>query len=162
MNMEQSLVFIKPDITCQGEAKTQEVFRYLDLLLKNRYSVNFEYMPMGKIIPSRELIDKHYSDVRPKISIERYEEMVKMFTGGFVEGRIYHSDEKIIEPLLLAIGKTDPAACEWWQVRAKYSKDSIAQSEREKRVVRNVIHRSGSIKEAEFELNLWLDFVRTK
>ncbi len=53
------------------------------------------------------------------------------------------------------VGKTIPYLAEPGTIRGDYSVDSPLLANLEKRPVKNLVHASGSLKEAEYELKLW-------
>jgi nucleoside-diphosphate kinase len=53
------------------------------------------------------------------------------------------------------VGVTNPVVADIGTVRGDYSLDSIETANKERRSVRNLIHASGSVKEAKQEIKLW-------
>lgn len=60
--------------------------------------------------------------------------------------------QKIVKKLT---GGTEPLTSDVGTIRGDYVLDSYAMSDTDNRVVRNVLHCSGSVKEAEDEINHW-------
>ncbi len=52
-------------------------------------------------------------------------------------------------------GFTDPSTAEKGTIRGDLGTDSILKANQEQRPVYNLIHASGSLEEAEKEINLW-------
>ncbi len=55
------------------------------------------------------------------------------------------------------VGSTEPLSSDVGTIRGDYVLDSYSLSEADKRAVRNVVHASGTVKEAEDELAHWFD-----
>ena len=53
------------------------------------------------------------------------------------------------------VGGTEPRSSDVGTIRGDYVIDSYALAERDKRAVRNLVHASGSVEEAEKEIALW-------
>jgi len=53
------------------------------------------------------------------------------------------------------VGGTEPRSSDVGTIRGDYVLDSYALAERDKRAVRNLVHASGSVEEAEKEIALW-------
>ena len=68
--------------------------------------------------------------------------------------------ERVIQRIIDACGPTDPAQAPFDTIRGKYSTDSLNRAIAEGRPVRNVIHRSDSIAEAELEIEVWKAYLR--
>lgn len=60
--------------------------------------------------------------------------------------------QKIVKKLT---GGTEPLTSDVGTIRGDYVLDSYAMSDADKRAIRNVLHCSGSVKEAEDEINHW-------
>ncbi len=63
--------------------------------------------------------------------------------------------ERAIANVRKIVGKTDPSTADPGTVRADYSSDSFGVANKEHRSVRNLVHASGSIEDAKYELKLW-------
>lgn len=53
------------------------------------------------------------------------------------------------------VGKTDPVASPKGTIRGDFGIDSFAEADKTGRSVRNLIHASGTVEEAEAEIKLW-------
>ena len=62
---------------------------------------------------------------------------------------------RAVELVRKIVGKTDPSGSNPGSIRGDYSSDSIDIANRQRRAVRNLIHASSSVEEAEEEIKLW-------
>lgn len=60
-----------------------------------------------------------------------------------------------VEMVRKLVGATMPSAAEMGTIRGDFSVDSAVLANAQKRAVRNLVHASGSIPEAEQEIDLW-------
>ncbi|MDO8661211.1 MAG: nucleoside-diphosphate kinase, partial [Candidatus Woesearchaeota archaeon] len=63
----------------------------------------------------------------------------------------YHA----VEVVRAMIGSTEPRASAPGTIRGDFTCDSYAKADVDKRVIRNLVHASGSVKDAEREIKLW-------
>ena len=68
------------------------------------------------------------------------------------DGDIIYTSRKLI-------GATEPVHAEKNTIRAKFSNDSYKNANQEKRLIKNCIHASDSLESAEYELELWKDYL---
>ncbi len=95
-----------------------------------------------------QLYQKNYKIVRALQEYVGSGPIVKMI----LEGR-----DDTVEYVRSIVGKTDPAASPKGTIRGDFGVDSFAQSDKEGRSVRNVVHASGTPEEAEAEIKLWFE-----
>lgn len=72
----------------------------------------------------------------------------------------YEGNEDIIEYSRRLVGKTNPIAADPQSIRGKMSHDSYEISDREYRLVNNVIHASDSHESVKRELHIWKDYLQ--
>lgn len=142
--LEKSLVFIKPDHIQFAD----EIFSELDY-----YGLRIATARVDSV--SQELIEEHYLYHRGK-SFFGY--MTDSYVGRSIVLSVYQG-ENIISKLIKIIGPTDPSKSSKNTIRGKYSDDSMEKAIQEGRSVRNIIHRSDSLKEALREINVWQKFL---
>lgn len=63
--------------------------------------------------------------------------------------------EAVIEGGRKIVGATEPKSAAPGTIRGDYSNDSYALADKQKRVLRNLMHASGSVEEAEREIKVW-------
>ena len=60
-----------------------------------------------------------------------------------------------VNKVMAITGPSDPSNADLSTIRGQFSCDSFVSSNLEKRALYNVVHRSGSAKEAKYELKVW-------
>jgi len=141
---EKTFVFIKPDHVDLANKILHELDTYGDRI----QTVKIDYVP-------KEIIENHYAPHKGKFF---FDYMVDYFVNKPLVIAIYEG-ENIIEKLIEVIGPTDPSKASSKTIRGKYSKDSLETAIVEKRTVKNVIHRSNSIKEFKREIEVWKNYI---
>lgn len=168
---EQSLVIVKPD-GVQRSLIGEVIKRYEQCGLK--------LVALKIIIPSKELSLKHYS-VDPEWPLKTGTKSIQAY---ITRGQKSFSDNPIVAaekirktlltylssgPVVLMVwqgmnavsivrkitGGTEPLTSAPGTIRGDYTIDSYPASDIDNRSVRNIIHASGSIFEAQKEIPLW-------
>ena len=82
------------------------------------------------------------------------ERLKKYLTAGPVVGMILQGNQAvgIVRKL---VGVTEPLNSDVGTIRGDYTIDSYIMADSDERAVRNVVHRSGTIEEAEKEIEIW-------
>ncbi len=142
---ERTFIIIKPDHVELADAILTE----LDHLAARKHTARVDVVP-------RDVIESHYAPHREK---SFYQYLVDSFVGKPVVIAVYQG-EQAIQRVMDACGHTDPARASSDTIRGKYSIDSLEQAITEQRPVRNVIHRSDSMAEAEREIEVWKVYLR--
>jgi len=141
--MERTFIMIKPDHV----GLANKILEELDGLGERATSVKVEGVP-------REVIQEHYAGHKGK---PYFGYMTESFVGRDVVIAIYSGDG-VIQKMIDAIGATDPVKAAVGTIRREYGHDSLEKAIIEGRPVRNVVHRSDSVKEAEREIEVWKDY----
>ena len=144
LKLERSLVFIKPDHIIYAD----EILSDLD-----NYGSRIETARVDSI--PREVIELHDINHMGK---SFFEYMIGSYIGKSITLAVYQGPN-IIHDLMQIIGETDPSKSRVHTIRAKYSDDSMEKAIQYKRPLRNVIHRSDSLKEALREIGVWQKFL---
>jgi nucleoside-diphosphate kinase len=79
----------------------------------------------------------------------------KYFSRGPVLAIRIQGDEAV-KKVRTVTGYTDPSTAEKGTIRGDLGIDSIQKSTEEERAVENLVHASGNLEEAEYELALWM------
>lgn len=168
---ERTLVVIKPD-GLQRTLIGEIIGRYERLGLK--------LIGMKMIVPNEEHIEKHYTldpnwrRVTGEKTIKGYldkgltppsedplaitaiilENLKKYMTSGPVIAMVWKGAHavKIVRKIT---GGTEPLTSDVGTIRGDFVVDSYQMSDQDKRAVRNLIHASGSVEEAEMEIKHW-------
>jgi len=168
---ERSLVIIKPD--CIQRSLIGEII--------GRYErVGLKLIAMKMMVPNAELIEKHYTldpewrritgektikgyhdkGLKPpiedplKITDILLKNLVKYMTSGPVIAMVWEGAHSVAIIRKLT-GGTEPLTSDVGTIRGDYVLDSYQMTDGDGRSVRNLVHASGSSKEAEDEIKHW-------
>ncbi len=176
--MEQTFVMVKPDGVKRG--LTGEVIHRFErsglklvavkmieptlALLHSHYKTDEEETIMrlgGKTLATYEKYGrdakKDFGTNDPKeLGKMVVEWLVKYMTSGPVVAMVLEG-RHAVDNVISLVGPTMPVAAPGGTIRGDFSTDSAAYANIERRGVMNIVHASGSIEEAKFEINLWFD-----
>lgn len=168
--IEQTLVIIKPDGVQRG---------LLGEVLGRFEKVGLKIVGMKMVWADEELIGKHYEDdeeyltgVGEKALAGAKEKGVEMKETALEIGkRVRKTNMKYIStgPVLAfvlegntavqtvrnIVGGTNPLTADMGTIRGDLTIDDFSQADQESRSVRNLMHASGEVEEAEREIPLW-------
>jgi len=171
MKNERTLVIIKPD----------GVQRALIGKILERYErIGLKLVGLKMLVPTAEHIEKHYTLdpnwllVTGEKTIESYRKkglkppsedpleitrvvlanLIKFMTSGPVVAMAWQGAHAVKIARKIT-GGTEPLTSDIGTIRGDFVLDSYQMSDIGSRAVRNLIHASGSVKEAEAEINLW-------
>lgn len=170
---ERTLVVVKPD-GVQRSLVGEIIKRYERMGLK--------IIGMKMMVPKKEHIEKHYTldpnwrKVTGEKTIKGYkdkgltppsedpleitavilENLKKYMTSGPVIAMVLQGAHavKIVRKIT---GGTEPLTSDVGTIRGDFVLDSYQMSDSDKRAVRNLIHASGSVEEAEMEIKHWFE-----
>lgn len=142
--------------------------------------VGLKIVAMKMIIPSDKQIEAQYGGTKEEItalgqrSIDAQKEKYgrEPEQGAFEQGKFiidalkkFMSSGPVLAMVLEGnqavgiarklIGSTEPLSSDIGTIRGDYTIDSYAMADVDKRAIRNAIHRSGTIAEAENEIKIW-------
>lgn len=169
--MEQTLVLIKPDGVQRGLIGT---------ITERLERVGLKVTAMKMVHPKREDVDKHYAlteewmkSVYEKAKA-KYEANGQPFNypdhitygteikRGLVDFLISApivamvlEGERCVSLVRKIVGATEPASSAPGTIRGDFSHDTYSLSNEQGRPLRNLIHASGSVDEAKYEIPLW-------
>jgi nucleoside-diphosphate kinase len=89
-----------------------------------------------------------------EITAKILENLKKYMTSGPVIAMVWQGAHAV-EIVRKITGGTEPLTSDIGTIRGDFVLDSYQMSDGDKRAVRNLIHASGSVKEAEMEINHW-------
>ena len=168
---EKTLVIIKPD----------GIQRNLIGEIISRYErVGLKLIAMKMMVPTAELVEKHYtldpewrrvtgektikgykdkglvSPIQDPFEITRIllENLIKYITSGPVISMIWEGAHAVAIVRKLT-GGTEPLMSDVGTIRGDFVLDSYQMTDKDKRAVRNLVHASGSVKEANDEIKHW-------
>ena len=170
---ERTVVIMKPD-AIQRALVGEIISRFERIGLK--------LVASKMLVPTTEMIEKHYTldpkwrlvtgEKRIKAALDRgekppfddpykvtevvLEKLKKYMTSGPVLAMVWQGAHciKIVRKL---VGNTEPLASDVGSIRGDFVLDSYEMADQDHRSVRNLIHASGSVKEAEDEIAHWFD-----
>lgn len=168
--IEQTLVIIKPDGVQRG---------LLGEVVSRFERAGLKIVGMKMVWPSEELVGKHYEDdeeylkgVGEKALESAKEKGIEIKETALEIGkRVRETNMKYIStgPVLVfvlegntavqtvrnIVGGTDPLTADIGTIRGDLTIDDFSQADQEERSVRNLMHASGTVDEAEREIELW-------
>lgn len=168
---ERTLIIIKPD----GVQRS-----LMGEIIKRYERVGLKMLGVKMLVPSIEQIEKHYTldpewrRVTGEKTIKGYQDkgltppsmdpllitakildgLKKYMTSGPVVAMVWQGAHavKIVRKIT---GGTEPLTSDMGTIRGDFVLDSYSMSDSDSRAVRNLIHASGSVSEAEMEINHW-------
>lgn len=174
--MEQTLVVFKPDSVSRG---------LVGEIISRFEKVGLKIVGMKMMIVDRGLADKHYPASREEFingmggkTLENYQDLgidpvkefgsddpheiglkirewlVDMITEGPVIAMVLQSPHAV-ELVRKMVGHTLPLMSPPGTIRGDYSYDSSYLANTGSRPIKNLLHASGNIEEARFEVDLW-------
>lgn len=168
---ERTLILIKPD----GIQRT-----LIGEIIKRYERTGFKLVGMKMLVPTEEHIEKHYTldpewrRVTGEKTIASYKKkgeafwtedpykvteiilnnLKKFMTSGPVIAMVWEGMH-VVEIVRKITGGTEPRTSDVGTVRGDFVIDSYLVSDMDKRSIRNLVHASGSPKEADMEIAHW-------
>lgn len=168
---ERTLVIIKPD----GVQRT-----LIGEIIRRYERVGFKLVAIKMLVPTQEHIEKHYTldpnwrRVTGEKTIKGYKDkglkppsedpykitevllvnLKKYMASGPVIAMVWEGAH-VIKIVRKITGGTEPLASDVGTIRGDYVLDSYQMSDADSRSIRNLIHASGSVEEAEMEIKHW-------
>lgn len=170
-NKERSLVIIKPD----------GIQRSLVGEIVGRFErVGLKCVGMKLTVPTKEAIETHYTldpswkEMVGKKAIESYQKkgetppstdpvevgnaVVERLKGYMTSGPVLimaWQGAHAVEMIRKLVGGTEPRSSDVGTIRGDFVLDSYSMADSDNRAIRNLIHASGSVEEAQNELKHW-------
>lgn len=170
---ERTLIIIKPDGV--QRALVGEVIKRFE-------QVGLKLVAMKMMNATKDLIEKHYTldpewrritgeksikgyldkglkppSMDPLVLTEKIlKNLIKYMTSGPIVAMVWEGAHAVSIVRKL-VGKTEPLTSDVGTIRGDYVLDSYQMSDVDGRAVRNVVHASGSIKEADNEILHWFE-----
>jgi len=168
---ERTLVVIKPD----GVQRS-----LVGEIIKRYERVGLKLVGIKILVPSEEFVEQHYSldpdwrrvtgEKRIKAALDRGEEppsrdpleitrvvlqkLMKYLSSGPVIAMVWQGAH-VVDIVRKITGGTEPRTSDVGTIRGDFVLDSYNMSDPDGRSIRNLLHASGTIVEAEKEINLW-------
>ena len=168
---ERTLVIIKPD----GIQRS-----LINEIIKRHEQIGLKLVGIKMLVPTTDLIEKHYT-LDPEWymktglkSIKSYTDkgltppnsdplkvtaillgnLVKYMTSGPVIAMVWQGAHAV-QIVRKLIGGTEPLSSDVGTIRGDFVLDSYSMSDSDTRAIRNLVHASGSVKEAQDEIPHW-------
>lgn len=171
LKLERTLVIIKPD----GIQRS-----LIGEIIKRYERIGLKMIGIKMMVPTAELIEKHYT-LDPEWRVKTGLKTIKGYTDKGLKPP--HTDPMVITGIILKnlvnymtkgpviamvwqgahaveivrklTGGTEPRMSDVGTIRGDFVIDSYVMSDTDGRAVRNLVHASGSVKEAEDEIAHW-------
>lgn len=148
--IQRTLVVLKPDAVQRG---------LIGQIIERFERVGLKIVGMKMVMPDEALYRHHYEDIGQMIT-RRGEQTFKYNVEYMMTGPVIAMVLEGVEaqPLVRKIvGPTEPKSAEMGTIRGDFSHMSFGYSNAKGTGVPNLIHASGSLEEAEREINLWFN-----
>ncbi len=168
---ERTLVIIKPDGIQRG---------LIGEIIKRYEQIGLKLVAAKMMVPTAELVEKHYTldpEWRVKTGLKTIKgytdkglkpphtdpvvitgiilkNLVKYMTKGPVLVMVWQGAHAV-ETVRKLTGGTEPRTSDVGTIRGDFVLDSYSMSDADGRAIRNLVHASGSVKEAEDEIAHW-------
>jgi nucleoside-diphosphate kinase len=171
MKKERTLVLLKPDAVARS---------LVGEIIKRFERVGLKIVALKFLIPSQEQAYKHYvkneeeiealgkrsiegkkksgidvSNQDPKeLGKQIIDRLVRFLTAGPVVALVLEGNQAVAITRKL-IGSTEPLQSDVGTIRGDYTIDSYLLADNDNRAVRNLVHASANVSEAEYEIKVW-------
>ncbi|MBX4206205.1 nucleoside-diphosphate kinase [Candidatus Parcubacteria bacterium] len=138
---ERTFVAVKPD----GVQRS-----LIGEIIKRFERVGLKLVALKLTVVDEAHIRAHYAQLEKRIQ----DILVNYMTSGPVVAMVWEGAHavKLVRKL---VGKTEPHSSDVGTIRGDFTLDSYEMSDAESRAVRNLIHASGNVEEATFEIAHW-------
>ncbi len=170
---ERTLVVVKPDGVQRG---------LIGEIIKRFEAIGLKLVAIKMVIPDKNFVEKHYtldplwiektglksikgykdkglkplSDDPVKVGKITLKKLIDYVTSGPVVAMVWQGAHAV-DIVRKLTGGTEPLTSTVGTIRGDLMIDSYMMADEDNRAVRNVIHSSGSVKEASDEIALWFD-----
>jgi nucleoside-diphosphate kinase len=143
--IERTLVLLKPDAVARGLAG-RLIQRFEDAGLK------IIGVKMRQI--DADLAKRHYFDLEERFGKSVFDVTANFMQSGPVMALVLEGAEAVANVRKL-VGNTFPNQAPAGTIRGDFAHTSKAYTEAQHKVVANLIHASGNVEEAKYEVDLW-------
>jgi nucleoside-diphosphate kinase len=173
MKKERTLVLLKPDAVARS---------LVGEIIKRFERVGLKIIALKFLIPSQEQAYKHYvknegeiealgrrsiegkkksgidvSNQDPKeLGQQIIDRLVRFLTAGPVVALVLEGNQAVAITRKL-VGSTEPLQSDVGTIRGDYTIDSYLLADNDNRAVRNLVHASANVSEAEYEIKVWFN-----
>jgi len=144
--MEQTLVLLKPDAVERG---------LIGKIITRFETAGLKMIGMKMVWIDEEFAFKHYTE---DIAKRRGAHVREWLSTYIVEGPVIAiaiEGLHAIEAVRKIVGSTEPKSAPAGTIRGDYALHSYSFADEKKKAIRNLIHASGDLKDAKYEMKLW-------
>ncbi len=146
INMERSLVILKPDAVDRG---------LVGEIIQRFERVGLKIAGLKMVWPKKEHASKHYTeDLAQRRGQAVRDLMIEMLSSGPIVAVAVEGVEAV-EVVRKMVGSTEPKAAAPGTIRGDYSHVSFKHADSKKMGVYNLVHASGNAEEAVQEIAVW-------
>jgi nucleoside-diphosphate kinase len=145
LGVQRTLVLLKPDAVARG-LSGRILARFEDAGLKI-VGVKMRHM-------DSDFTRKHYFDLEERLGAEIYDSTAEFMKSGPVIAIALQGVEAVAKVRKI-IGSTYPNDAPMGTVRGDFAHQTKASSEVSGKAVMNLVHASGNVDEAKYEVDLW-------
>lgn len=138
---ERTFVAIKPDGVQRG---------LIGEIIGRLERVGLKLVGIKLVLPTEEMIGMHYAKMKDPI----LGHLKKLMTSGPIVAMAWEGAHAVGVVRKL-IGSTEPLGSDVGTIRGDYTIDSYQLADADGRAVRNIVHASGNVEEANAEVELW-------
>lgn len=143
--LERTLVVLKPDAVARG---------LVGRILQRFEDAGLKIVGMKMTRLDAEFTRRHYFDLEQRHGTEVYEATAKAMQRGPVIGLVVEGVDAVANVRRL-VGGTYPNEAPPGTIRGDFAHQSKEHCVAEGKAVSNLIHASGNVEEAKYELELW-------
>jgi len=143
--MEQTLVILKPDAVQRG---------LMGNIITRFENAGLKIVGMKMVWVDKEFAEKHYFDVAERRGQKVLDNTLKVITEGPVVALVIEGPHTV-ELGRKIVGPTEPRVAPPGTIRGDFAIHSFAYTDKADKAVKNTVHASGSVADAEIEIKLW-------
>ena len=144
-NIERSLVVLKPD--CVQRCLSGRIIQKFE-------DAGLKIVGMKMMWVTKEFAKKHYFDVEARKGKTVYDNLVSYITEGPVIAMVIEGIAAV-ETIRKIVGPTEPKSALPGTIRGDFAHHSYGYTDTRNMSIKNLIHASGTVDEAKFEVSLW-------
>lgn len=145
-HVERTLVLLKPDAVQRCFAGE---------IISRFEKAGLKIVGMKMQLAGAEFAKKHYTeDITRRRGEHVRNHLVEFLQEGPVVAMVLEG-VNAVENVRKLVGSTEPKTAQPGTIRGDYAHVSYAYADEKQMVVRNLIHASSDLKDAEYEVNLW-------
>jgi nucleoside-diphosphate kinase len=145
--VERTLVLLKPDAVARGLAGR---------ILQRFEEAGLKVVGTKMVLMDAELAKKHYFDLEERFGKSVFDVTANFMQTGPVIALVLEGVEAVANVRRL-VGSTFPNQSAPGTIRGDFAHTSKAYTEAQHTVAANLIHASGNVEEAKYEVDLWFD-----